>query len=439
MRESADVVIIGAGMAGLAAARVLDRAPAAASRRVLLLEAGASVGGRVATDNIDGFLLDRGFQVYLTAYPTGKELLDYEALDLKPFAPGALIFMDGKLRKFVDPLRQPLAAPAMAFSPVCSLMDKFRLLKLRRLVTSVPPEELLTQDPVESIDYLRRFGFSDDCIAHFFRPFYSGVFLEKDLTTTSRFLKYTFAMFARGKAVLPAAGMGAIPRQLAARLRHVVLELATPVIGITDKSAGDGGLAEQIVHTASGRSIHARAVIVATEMPTAQRLIEGPHSMRILPAPRTTTCLYFTTTTAPTDLPLLVLNGQPATGPINHLAVLTNVVPSYAPAKGKTRPHLISATAFTHETDDEKLIRQAKDQLTTWFGQPVQMWTHLHTTRIPYALPNTDTRLAPNWPVDPRVRPGLYMAGDSCDLPSIQGALASGKRAAEAITKDVLS
>ena len=439
MPESADIVIIGAGLAGLAAARYLDRLPDAASRRVIVLEADAVVGGRVRSDNVDGFIVDRGFQVYLTSYPAGREMLDYPALDLKPFPAGALIQMDGKLRRFVDPLRQPSAAISMLFSPVCGPMDKWRMLRLRRQVLSVPSEQLLTEDHIETCDFLRRFGFSDDAIAHFFRPFYAGVFLERDLNTTSRFFKYTFAMFARGQAAVPAAGMGAIPRQLAARLRHVGVALSTPAISISERPL-DGGGVEQVVHTASGRSIHARAVIVATEQPASQRLVDGPLTMRILPAPRTTTCLYFVAPKPPTDSGMLILNGQPATGPVNHVAILSNVAPSYVPppaSRGSTRQALVSATVFSQEADDDKLARQAKDQLSGWFGQQVQLWRHLTTVRIPYALPNTDTRLAPVWPAAPRLRPGLYVAGDSCDLPSIQGALASGKRAAEAVVADL--
>ena len=203
---------------------------------VRVLEAADGVGGRVRTDDVNGFQLDRGFQVLLTAYPEAQEVLDYAALDLRPFYAGALIRAAGGFHRLADPWRHPWDALRGLFAPVGGLRDKLRVGRLRRWVLSRELHQLFSGSEESSIAFLRTFGFSDAMIERFFRPFFAGVFLKSELQTSSRMLQFVFAMFAAGDAALPAAGMEAMPRQLAARLPADRIRLKAEAIRI-----GNGG------------------------------------------------------------------------------------------------------------------------------------------------------------------------------------------------------
>src|SRR3954470_6592948 len=208
------VVIIGAGVAGLCCAlRLQDK-----NIPCVVLEASDAPGGRVRTDKVDGFLLDRGFQVLLTAYPEAQSLLDYKALRLRTFAPGALVRVQGKLHRVSDPFRQPWTLPSTLLAPIGNLADKLAVARLRSQVRTGPLEAIWTRPETSSLEALRDFGFSPRIIDSFFRPFCGGIFLETELATSSRLLEFVFRMLSEGWAALPAAGMGAIPAQLAARL-----------------------------------------------------------------------------------------------------------------------------------------------------------------------------------------------------------------------------
>src|SRR4051794_30875830 len=168
-----DVIVAGGGLAGLACARFLHQR----GLDVKLLEASDAVGGRVRTDSVDGFLLDRGFQVLLTAYPEARRLLNYQSLKLRTFSPGALIRMDGKFHRISDPFRQPWTLPATHFSAVGNLKDKLRIARLRRHVLAGSIDEIFQRPETSSLDALLEFGFSDRIIGSFFRPFFGGIFL----------------------------------------------------------------------------------------------------------------------------------------------------------------------------------------------------------------------------------------------------------------------
>jgi phytoene dehydrogenase-like protein len=414
-RAGAKVVVVGAGMAGLCCALKLQDQGIPCT----ILEASDAVGGRVRTDRVDGFLLDRGFQVLLTAYPEARRLLDYRALGLRTFSPGALIRMDGKFHRISDPFRQPWTLPATLFSPVGNLKDKLRIARLRRHVLSASIDEILQRPETSALDTLLEFGFSDRMIGSFFRPFFGGVFLETDLTTSSRMLEFIFRMFSQGKAALPSAGMGAIPQQLAARLSAG--SAGTVRLGARVESLGEGE-----VHLAGGERVPAAAVVIATEAPEAARLLPGLHP----PGFHGTACLYFAADQAPLSKHLLVLNGE-GRGPVDNLCVPSAVAPSYSPA-GKT---LISAIVVDAAGADEKnLESEVRRHLGSWFGPGVESWRHLRTYRIPLALPARSSLEPAALPV--RRRPGLYLCGDHRETPSLQGAMVSGRRAAEAVIED---
>ncbi|MBW8875156.1 MAG: FAD-dependent oxidoreductase [Acidobacteria bacterium] len=408
----ARVVIIGAGVSGLCCAlRLQER-----GIPCLILEASDAPGGRVRTDRVDGFLLDRGFQVLLTAYPEARRLLDHRALKLRTFSPGALIRMDGKFHRVSDPFRQPWTLPATLLSPVGNWNDKLRIARLRRHVLAGSIDEVFQRPETSALDALLEFGFSDRMIGSFFRPFFGGIFLETELATSSRMLDFVFRMFSLGKASLPAAGMGAIPQQLAARLPAGTIRLAARV-----EALGEGE-----VRLAGGERVAAAAVVLASEATEAARLLPDLHP----PGFHGTACLYYAADQAPLSKPLLILNGE-GRGPVDNLCVPSALAPSYAPA-GKA---LVSATVVGAAGADEKdLESEVRRHLASWFGAAVQSWRHLRTYRIPLALPARSSLEPAALPV--RRRPGLYLCGDHRETPSLQGAMVSGRRAAEAVIED---
>jgi phytoene dehydrogenase-like protein len=415
--EERKIVIVGAGVAGLCCALELQ----AAGLSCLVLEASDVPGGRVRTDRVDGFLLDRGFQVLLTAYPEVRRVLDLPALRLGTFAPGALVWTGGKLHRVADPFRQPWALPATLLAKVGSFTDKLNIARLRREVCAGSLDDLLARPETTTLEALRqRYGFSERMIDTFFRPFLGGIFLERELATSSRMLDFVFRMFSLGRAALPAAGMGAIPAQLVARLTAksgagaATLRLGTQVAALED-----GG-----VRLASGQRITAAAVVLATAAGDATHLLPGLNT----PLSRMTACVYYSATQPPPVGRFLVLNGE-ASGPVNNLCVPSNVKRGYAPA-GKA---LIAASVLGTEAEltDPGLEAAVRRQLTTWFGAAVAGWRHLRTDLVRDALPARRSLEPADLPA--RCRPGLYLCGDHRTTPSLQGAMASGRRAAEAI------
>lgn len=226
--EKTDVIIIGAGMAGLTAACALK----ASGRTVKLIEAAAEVGGRVRTDNINGFLLDHGFQVLLTAYPEAKALLDYKALNLKYFDPGALLLNETGKHVIGDPLRKPATLFSTITSPAGTFGDKMRLLLLNLRLKSTSTDDIFNQPETSTIAYLKDKGFTYKMLNAFFKPFMSGIFLENQLQTSSRMFEFVFKMFGEGHVAVPALGMGMIPCQLASKLTTQELVLNEKVVKI---------------------------------------------------------------------------------------------------------------------------------------------------------------------------------------------------------------
>jgi phytoene dehydrogenase-like protein len=368
---------------------------------------------------VEGFQLDRGFQVLLTAYPECRAVLEYEALNLQPFHAGALVASSGGFQRVADPWRHPLDGIRSVFSRVGGLLDKLRVARLRSRVTRGNLDALFSLPETTSQQFLLSCGFSNRMIDQFFRPFFGGVFLEPDLTTSSRMLQFVFRMFASGDTVLPAKGMGAIPGQLVSQLPQQRIRLQTRVVSI------DG----TTVTLASGERLEARAIVVATEGSQAARLIAGLQP----PRSRSVSCLYFAAEKPPIDEAILVLNPD-RRQPVNNLCVPSNAAPGYAPPGGS----LISASVLGDlDIRDDDLEQHVRSHLSSWFGSDVDNWRHLRTYRIQHALPVIEPRWTPGPDRPTEVRAGLYVCGDHRENPSIQGAMASGRRAAERVLADL--
>jgi phytoene dehydrogenase-like protein len=417
--EEHDVVIVGAGLAGLAAAIHLTKA----GRSVSVVEASDGVGGRVRTDIVDGFLLDRGFQVLLTAYPEAKRMFDYDALDLRFFQPASLVQMESGRARIGDPFREPLKVLDTVRAPIGTLADKVRVGLLRTDVKRATLDSLWTRPEVSTEQRLRDLKFSPKMIESFFRPFFAGIQLDSSLQTSSRMFDFIFRMLADGGNAIPARGMGVLATQLAGKLPAGTIRLNAPVNEITD-----GG-----VFLADGDKVRARNVVIATEGPAAN------HLLKELPpvGSNRVTCVYFAASSAPVPDPIIVLNGNGSSGsagagPVNNVCVPSNVSPLYAPPGS----HLISASVIgdhRFETDAD-LVAAVQTQLGAWFGSEVSSWEHLRTYDISHAQPSQRH-------LEPAQRPvslsdsaaGVYVCGDHRDTASIQGALLSGRRVADAI------
>ena len=410
------VVIIGAGLAGLSCANRLH----SDGRDFVLLEASDAVGGRVRTDQVDGFLLDRGFQVLLTAYPEAARVLNYDALDLKRFEPGSLIRTVDGFQRLSDPWRQPQRVLSTAVARVGSLFDKLCVGRLRLSAGRGTLQSLFEREDQTTELELRKLGFSEAMVSKFLRPFLGGVFLDHDLQTSCRMLYFVFRMFSQGDAALPSAGMAAIPNQLAGNLPSDSIRLNTRVTEIKDRN----------VVLDSGEVISCSDVVLATEQPAAAKLLPELKTDR---APRSVYCLYFAADESPVKDSLLVLNGM-GSGPVNNLCVPSQVSASYA-ADGRS---LISVTVLNGGNatdDDDSLIKSVRQQLTEWYGNVVDTWKHLRTYRIPYALPNQTTP-AFNPPIQPsKLRSNLYVCGDYRANGSINGAMLSGRLTADELLK----
>ncbi|MFN9920582.1 MAG: NAD(P)/FAD-dependent oxidoreductase [Acidobacteriota bacterium] len=413
--NSHPVAIVGAGLAGLGCALELQR------RNIpfQLFEASDSPGGRVRTDSVDGFLLDRGFQVYLTAYPEGQQLLDYPSLQIGRFLPGAMVRLDGRFHRVMDPWREPFAALSHILNPVGSMADKLLVARLRASSLAGRPEDILKRPESSSLQALRRYGFSSNMIDRFFRPFFGGIMLDSSLAVSSRMLEYTFRMMASGDTVLPAAGMGAIPAQLAARLPQSSLRFNSPITAVTPTS----------VRLLTGEIIPASAVVIATEGQNACRLLPGqlpPLSARAVLA------LYFALPSPPpvTD-PIIVLNGNPD-GPIQNLCIPSLVSPAYAPAG----QHLLSVTVLGNpDIPDLTIESEVRSQLSRWFNADTRPWRLLRLYRIPWAHPASQPDSLTERPA--LLPSGIFICGDHRFLPSIQAALLNGRHAAESVAAHV--
>jgi phytoene dehydrogenase-like protein len=411
------VVVVGGGLSGLVCARHLARE----GKTVTLFERESEVGGRVRSVREDGYTFDRGFQVLFTAYPAAKRELDYEALDLRSFRPGAYLARPDERSILSDPLRDPGALVESATNTEVSFGDKLRTLRLRRRLSKVDTEELFSGGDQTIQAALLERGFSEKFIENFAAPFYGGITLDRSLSSSAATFAYTFSILSRGRIAIPADGMGAITEQLAdsARTAGVTIETDREVESV------DGATV-----STDGESVSADAVVVATD-PKRARELTGVSSIPTEASGCVTQ--WYSSTTALDSGKRLVLNV--ADDAPNHVVHHTEVAPEYAPA-GET---LLSAT-FLGEPDesDDELATRTRETLTSWYPErSFDSLSLLHTDRIPFSQFAQPPGFYTTLPDTRDPERGVYLAGDYTEWSSIQGALKSGRVAAEAVVEDL--
>lgn len=408
-----NTIIVGGGIAGLTAAYYLEKA----GRSYQIIEASDRVGGRIKTDVADGYRYDRGFQVFLTAYPEAKKILDYGALDLKSFSSGAVLLRSGgRLGYLGDPLRQLSALIPTLTTSAASIGDKFKILSTKVRVTRQSISDIFDGEETSTLEALKKeYGFSDTIIDEFLKPFYAGIFLEKDLSTSRRMFDFVFKMFSEGEASIPALGMEEIPKQIAGHLDPSKIMCNTSVTDIQGCT----------VITNTGQSIQADHIIIATEATGLCSQFAKTNAKY-----RSTTNLYFSAESIPYTQNAIALNGNPDEL-VNNMVCLSKASRQYAQSG-----HLISVSlkdGINYYMPG--LIDKVKMELATWIPS-ANKWMHLKTYRVEYALPDQSQVNNEN-PIS--VNDHITIIGDHTMNGSINAAMKSGRLGAEKVIKHMTS
>lgn len=383
--------------------------------KVLLLEASGTLGGKLRTDRLDGFLLDRGFQFALPGYRAFSREIDLPALQAKPFAPGAIVLSQGRMREFRadDPI-------GIALSRLMSVGDKVRLKAYDESLAALDFDDLFGSEDCTAETELRRAGFSEGALNRYFRPLYGSVYLDRSLGFSAQLMRFHAKASLGGGAILPSAGMGAIAAQVAEYLPEDAVVTGCRIVEIVR----EGGLVHG-VRASDGTVFQAARVVVATDGASAQTLVG------VTAAPtRANTCIYFAADRAPYPDPLVVLNAD-FEGQVNHLAVTTNVCPSLAPP-GK---HLIAATVLGNPSEEDgPLARSVLYELGQWFPKAdTRTWSPLAV----YRLESAQTWHAPGFAASlhPTDLGGGLLAATGAFPSTLEGAVRAGMTAAQAILR----
>lgn len=403
--------IVGAGISGLIAATYLENK----GYSPVILEASDRVGGRVKTDIIDGYQMDHGFQVLLEAYPKAKEYLDYEALDLQSFLPGATIHRNRKSQTIGDPLRSlKMMIPTMK-SSIGTLGDKLKILKLNRELKKKSIEAIFSEGEKTTLQYLQDKGFSQEIITDFFRPFFSGIFLEPDLSTSSRMFEFVYKMFGEGLATLPKAGIGAIPEQLKANLKSTIFRLNTRVSAV----------AEGKITLDHGEILESDYIIIAGE---ASPLVANLRNQET--AWKSCENLYFEITVPKDKRPLIGLVADEGVL-INNIFYHHALETSSAKKEG-----LLSVTVVKdHELSEQALVAMVKSELSTYCG--ISKASFLKRYTITKALPAIDNLRYACEPSETQLTDTIFLAGDHLLNGSLNAAMISGERAAQRVIEKI--
>jgi len=463
--ESADIVIVGGGISGLAAAITAAEALSekGVERNIFLLEANSKCGGRVTSETTkDGFVLDEGFAVFIEEYPAVKKLLDYDALELKKFLPGAFVKIKGqeKLARVADPLRNPEDIFASVLSPIGSLIDKVKVLPLVLNVRLSSVESIFAEPETDTQSALvERWGFSDNFINTFLKPFLEGIYLAPLPEQSSRMFSFVFKMFSDGSATLPKGGMVAVTNQLVEKAKSLGVQIITdtPVTKVLPKD--DDFILECTAD--SGRTFKTSSVVVATDGEIAKKIVsnvKGFESLNKEPAQvqRSVGCLYYGFEgQAPVEEPILVLNGMTDTddGPVNNVCFPSMVNEGYAPDGYNLCSVTILSDAMNNYMDKpEELDQAVRRQLGTWFtdqsNEIMDEWDLKKIFYIPKAQPAqfngpqpasfNGSRLSTTF-YGKQLPNNFYVCGDYMATATLNGAVESGVSAGSDVADAILA
>ncbi|NBO78587.1 MAG: FAD-binding protein [Actinobacteria bacterium] len=408
MSEQIDVAIIGAGLAGLSCAKELKRN----NIDFHIFESTDSVGGRVKTDNIDGFLLDRGFQLYNPSYSEGKKVLDYEKLNLKSFTPGVAIRDKNRLRVITDPLRSTDYKYNFITQMPGSLREKIGLLSyfLKYLIQS--DAQIAISKDISSLDALSKSKINKNLLNKLLRPFLQGVFLESELATSRKFLDVVLKTFLQGTPSVPEKGMQQIPLQLAETIGIENITFNSRVEKITENS----------IFT-NNKEIKARKIVVASDPIQAISWLNLP-----IKKMNSVSTWYFKANQEVANilksLPILFVDADNS-GPLTNAVVLTNASKSYAPQNEV----LVSASSIY--PFEQSSTEEIKNHCAKLFGVDTKDWELIKKYEIKDALPQMKppfTLIDSN-----KVTENLFVCGDHRATSSINGAFLSGRNTATSV------
>jgi protoporphyrinogen oxidase len=398
------IYIVGAGVSGLVAAQVLENK----GYHPIILEASNRAGGRVKTDIKKGFQLDHGFQVLLSSYPAAQKYLDFKALKLQKLKPGAVIFKNGKKQVIGDPLRDISTLFSTLFSGIGTLTDKFKIFQLNLKLKNKSIEAIFSSDEISTKAYLQEFGFSSQIITQFFTPFFTGIFLENELTTSSRMFEFVFKMFGEGLAVLPKGGMEEISKQLVSNLKNTNFQYNTQVTSVSDK--------EIILH--AGDKLVSTATIIATD---ASKLVKNAPSKNL--TWKSCQTLYFTANKRVIEKPMIGLVSM-EDSLINNIFYHTSV----ASHSNNTKELLSVTVVKEHQLSEEQLIAAVVKQLKEECH--IDTITFLEIYSIKRALPDLKNIKYEVSPSETQLSSSIFLAGDVQLNGSLNAAMIAGENAA---------
>ena len=403
-QKSPSIHIIGGGISGLIAARVLEEHGLSAT----IIEATDRLGGRVKTDVVDGYSLDHGFQVLLTAYPAAKKYLDFDALALQEFLPGSAIFKNGKQKIIGDPLRNLSLLLPTLFSGIGTVNDKIKILALNRRLKKKSIQNIFAEKEQTTHVYLENIGFSEAIITNFFTPFFSGIFLENKLDTSSRMFEFVYKMFGEGNAALPKDGIQAIPKQLFEKLKSTTIIFNTKV-----KSVENGSIILE-----SGETLKSNFTIIATQ---ASGLVSNLKNQATLW--KSCDTLYFEVAKREIKKPLIGLIAAP-NALINNIFYHTILQTSATATK-----ELLSVTVIDRQNlTNKQLVTEVQKELKELCN--IDYCTFIKQYNIPMALPKLQDIQYEMLPSETRLTETIFLAGDTQLNGSLNAAMIAGERAA---------
>lgn len=406
-RKDYKIHIIGAGISGLIAAKTLEEN----GYHPTIIEATDTAGGRVKTDTLNGYQLDHGFQVLLEAYPKAKEHLDFNQLELQQFLPGAVIFKDCTSQTIGDPLRNfSLLLPTL-ISSIGTFSDKFKILKLNIALKNKSITDIFKTDSQTTLEYLKRKGFSQGIIENFFKPFFSGIFLEPDLRTSSRMFEFVYKMFGEGLAVLPKDGIAAISNQLKDGLKNTTFIFNTKVKQVNDDS----------IQLENGDLFKTHFTIIAA---MAHNLVSNLKDQNQI----WKSCynLYFEVDKRTINKPLIGLIA-------NEDALINNIFfHNSVETATKGKHELLSVTVVkSHSLSESELVKRVEQELVSYCN--ITTISFLKCYDIKNALPDLKHLQYDISPTETQLKPTVYLAGDYLLNGSLNAAMISGERAAQGV------